>query len=324
MNFNDPAGTTITTVALVETGLSATGLDFTKASGITSAGPLTKSGLGILRVTAAQATTNNWNVTQGFLETTNAAGFGTGTLNVTGGWVSVAGGVTLTNPITLAGGGLGVKNSAPAAPLETYAGPVSVTADSFLTPKRTSTFANYNGYFVTGALSGSNSLTVTGPIVAALLVAPFTPQNTPVNPSLAATTTTVGAVTLTNGANSYSGNFIVNSQQILSGLPTGGTGGDVFGTSSFTLKGGAVRVLDNGTADNGIIAYNHTITVAAPNDAVNPGVATVFVARQTNAAAPGGANLGTQGTFVGNTVPISTCGRASAAYTCFISELDTA
>ena len=299
VNFNNVAGTTITTIAATETGLSATGLDFSKASGITTAGPLTKAGLGILRVTAAQATTSNWNVTQGFLETTNATGFGTGSLNVTGGWVSIAGGVTITNPITLAGGGLGVKNGAPAAPVETYAGPVSVTADSFLTPKRTSTFANYNGYFITGALSGSNSLTVTGPIVAALLVAPFTPQNTPVNPSLAATTNTVGAVTLTNVANAFSGAFIVNSQQIISGLPAGGTG-DVFGTSTFTLKGGAVRILDNGTGNNGNLTYNHAITVAAPNDAVNPGVATVFVDRQTGPASA--SNLSTPGTFTGNTV----------------------
>ncbi len=305
VNFTDPAGGLLTINSPTEVGLSASGLTITKANGITSAGPITKAGQGTVRITTAQALTNNWTITGGFLEAQNATSFGTGTITANGGWVSITG-VTITNPIVLNGGGIGVRSGAPAAPVENYAGAVSVTADSFLTPKRTSTFANYNGYFLTGALTGSNSLTVTGPIVAALLVAPFTPENTPVNPSLGATTTTVGAVTLTNGANGYSGNFIVSSQQILSGLPSGGTGGTVFGTASFTLKGGAVRVLDNGTADNGVISYNHPITVGVPNDAVNPGVATVFVDRQTNAAAPGGANLGTQGTFSGNTVQFST------------------
>ena len=305
VNFTNSATATITVNSPTEVGLSASGLTISKANALTSVGTITKAGLGTVRITAAQSLASNWTITGGFLEGANATAFGTGTITADAGWVSITG-VTITNPIILNGGGIGVRSGVPAAPVENYAGPVSVIADSFLTPKRTSTFANYNGYFLTGALSGSNSLTVTGPIVAALLVAPFTPQNTPVNPSLAATTTTVGAVTLTNGANAYSGNFIVNSQQILSGLPAGGTGGDVFGTSTFTLKGGAIRVLDNGTVDNGVIAYNHPITVAAPNDAVNPGVATVFVDRQTNAAAPGGANLGTQGTFVGNTVQFTT------------------
>ena len=302
LNFTNAATAKITVNSPTESGLTASGLTISKLNGITTVGTITKDGLGTARITAAQALTNDWTIAGGFLEGANATAFGTGTITANAGWVSITG-VTITNPIVLNGGGIGVRSGVQTAPVEVYAGPVSVVANSFLTPKRTSTFANYNGYFITGALSGANSLTVTGPIVAAVVGPPAVPQNTPVNTNLAVTTNTVGAVTLTNPANTFSGAFIVNSQQIISGLPAGGTG-DVFGTSTFTLKGGAIRVLDNGTADNGSLTYNHAVTVDVPNDAVNPGVATVFVDRQTGPAST--SNLSTPGTFSGNTIAFST------------------
>lgn len=309
VNIGASGGTISVTSPL---NVTASGVNLTAANRITSSGTITKTGTGVLRFAAAatNALTNNWIVDGGIVEIAAAANVGTGafTLNPSSlagtrghGSITSISGITFPNNITLNGGGLGVRSSNTATPLENYSGAITVTADSFMSAKRTSTFANYNGFFISGLLSGGNSLTLTGPIAATVT------EETPVNPNLALANTvhTLGAVTLTNTGNTYSGNFIVNSQQILSALPSTGTG-DVLGTSTVQLKGGALRILDNGAADNGILNYNHALTVATPTDAINPGVATIIVDRQTNAAAPSATNPSIQGTFVGNAVQFPT------------------
>ncbi len=313
VNLNNPAGSTITVNTPTETGASATGLNLTKANGITSAGPITKAGLGSLRVAGAQGLTNNWTVTGGFLEAQNSTALGTGTVDVNGGWISITG-AQIGNAINLNGGGIGVRSGVVALPVENYTGTVHVAADSLITVRRTSTPTQHNGFFIGGLLTGSGALTFLPPTEATVGagVAPNVTTVAPVGePLLSAATSatqgvTQGAVTLLNTGNTYSGNWTVTSQQILSALPAGGTG-NVFGTSAITLRGGAVRVLDNGTADNGTISYGSAITVAAPSDPVNPGVATVLVDRQTlPVGAVAASNPSVQGTFTGNTVQFTT------------------
>jgi autotransporter-associated beta strand protein len=318
VNFSDTAGTTITVNSPTEVGTTASGLNLTKANGITVAGPtVTKAGLGSLRITTAQTLTNNWVVTGGYLEAAASTALGTGQVTVSSGWLSLTN-AQIANAVTLNGGGLGVRSGSVALPTENYNGAITVAGDSFITVRRSSTPTQHNGFFIGGVLSGSGALTFVPPNE--LTVGAGVPPNvTTVAPAgvsnlTAATSTTQGvtqgAVTLLNTGNTYSGNWNIISQQILSALPAGGTG-NVFGTSHLTLKGGAVRVLDNGTADNGTLAYNNNVTIDVPSDIVNPGVATILVDRQTfPTGAAVASNPSVQGAFTGNTVQFGTLATA--------------
>ena len=277
---NVGAATTVVPVVAIGTGggtisiadtSSATASGATFAAGrLTGSEPITKAGPGVLRISGAQAgLTSNWTVNAGVVEVSNATGLGTGTVTLNSG-VLVLNTVTVTNNITLAGGALGTRTNSNSV----FAGTVGVTANSFLNIKSSSSPAGYQGFTVSGLVSGSSDLTLTGPIP---LIA-----NGPV--------ATGTAAVFANTANTYSGNFNVTSQQIVANNPTGGAG-SALGTATLRLKGGGVRILDNGAASDSILTYNNPVFVETQTEiGALAGTAGIHVDRTAT------------GTFTGNTV----------------------
>ena len=267
--------------------VSGSGATFA-AGKLTGSEPITKTGPGVLRITGAQAgLTSNWNLNGGYVEIQNVDSLGSGTVTLNSSTLAITN-ITFAKDLTLAGGTLGIRNGADAAPTESYTGAINVTADSFFNVRRNSTVVTYGGYSIGGILSGSNSVTMKGAITSVAVPDPV------VNASIGLTNVTgQGTVTLTNTGNTYSGTFHVTSQQMLTSSPASGTGSTLGNTSTVSLEGGALRILDNGTADGGTITHTTGIIVAAPTSAVNPGTASILVDRQT------------AGTFTGNTVEFS-------------------
>lgn len=71
------------------------------------------------------------------------------------------------------------------------------------------------------------------------------------------------------GANTYSGTITLNrSTQLLAQTTGSATTGSVLGTANIILKGGELRLRDNGTASNGTIAYGNHVTLEE-NSAIN-------------------------------------------------------
>ncbi|MEK0447786.1 MAG: hypothetical protein RL088_54 [Verrucomicrobiota bacterium] len=280
---NVGAATTVVPVVAIGSGggtvsiadaSSATASGATFGAGrLTGSTSLTKAGPGVLRISGAQAgLTSNWTVNAGVVEVSNATGLGTGSVTLNSG-VLVLNGVTVTNNVALAGGALGTRTNSNG----NFAGTVNVTSNSFLNVKSSSSPAGYQGFTVSGVVSGASDLTLTGPIP---LIA---------NGTVAAGTAAVFA----NTANTYSGNFNVTSQQILASNPTGGAG-SALGTATLRLKGGGVRILDDGTASDSILTYNNPVFVETQTEiGALAGTAGIHVDRTTT------------GTFTGNTVQFS-------------------
>jgi fibronectin-binding autotransporter adhesin len=239
----------------------AQALTLNRVGGLTGTGPITKEGVGVLRMSGAQAGLSSpWTINGGSLEGDSAANpFGSGSITVnTGGTVSLKE-ITITNSITLNGGTLGVRTG----DLGNYAGTVNVATDSFIGLRSSSTPTGSKSVTISGLLSGSAGLTVAG--------------NVPLS------TTDVRYFILTNPGNTYSGKVTVTSLQNLRLASSTGTG-TTLGTGSVTLAGGGLVVLDNGLGDNGTITYPNAITVDAPTSATLPGSNTITVDRFSGVA----------------------------------------
>jgi autotransporter-associated beta strand protein len=111
---------------------------------------------------------------------------------------------------------------------------------------------------VSGVLSGTGELTIQG-----------TTQPAAGN---------TRALILRNTANNYEGTFTVTSQQNLLNQATSGAG-KTLGTSTVRLRGGTLQIRDNGTGNNGTLAYGNNIETGAPTDLLQPGISTLFVDR---------------------------------------------
>jgi fibronectin-binding autotransporter adhesin len=235
---------------------------------------ITKTGVGVFRFTAAQpGLASPWIINQGTIETTVANGFGTGSITVNSGGLVVVNGAAATvvgNNITLNGGALGVR-SGDLGVFGTPTSTITVAANSGLSVRSNSTQTAGQIYNVAAIVSGSAGLTVTGSQTAAAS----------------------GTVIFQNTANTYSGLLTIGARQIATNAAAGGTG-DAFGTAGIALAGGTLSVLDNGSANDGTVAFNHNVSVVASTDTLFP----------ANTAAR--INVGRQaaGTFTGNTIQI--------------------
>ncbi len=239
--------TTTATAVHAVSGLVATG-----------SGGFVKAGTGRSIMTGAATFTAGSTVNAGILEVTSNGGLGTGpvvintaaTLEINlaaavlttsgitvnpGGRVAVRN-ITVTAPITLAGGNLGTRSGL----LGNFAGPISVTADSTATLISYTTPTINQSITISGLLSGSSALGVVGGATA---------NNGAV------------ALILTNPANTFSGAFNVATGQRLSSIPT--TTGSSFGTGTVNLAANSfLRINDNGTGSDGTITYNNAVNTA--------------------------------------------------------------
>ena len=291
LEYNGPAASNLTFNSPTVTRVLATGannvtigntvaasnvaLIFDATDGITGSGTITKEGVGVVRITKAHAgLTANWVVNAGVLETTGAnSALGSGTVTVNPAGILVANSINLQNNVILAGGALGTRTNSTA----NFAGTVNVTADSSINLKSSSTPTGFQGFGITGVLSGAGKLTTTGAV------------------PLIANANAATALTLSNLLNSYSGTINITSQTFVANAVTAGTG-SALGTGTINLQGGTFRALDNSTGDNTTVVYGNNVTVSAPSGAgALAGVGTIHVERQ---AVPG--------TAVNNTIQLGT------------------
>jgi autotransporter-associated beta strand protein len=269
-----PGGATIS----VPNGAVGNPIIFSKVGGIIGSSPITKIGNGTIRITTAQTGfSGNWIVNGGALELNiDPNGFGTGSITVNpGGNLVVQGNpaVTINNSVILNGGILATRSGDNAV----YGGPVNVAVNSFASMQSHTTPANAQNITVSGILSGSARLTLTG--------------SNPILP-IGAVDNLKGLI-LTNLGNTFSGTYEVTSFQNLYAQSATGTGNPL-GTGTVLLEGGKLMVRDNGLLDNSDILFGGNIATGAPTDATYPGVSTVSVDRQVT------------GVFTGNTIALGT------------------
>ena len=259
---------------------------------------ITKTGAGRLTVSnSANAFTGGATVSNGILEVTGNGVLGTGAITVNGGTLEVnfasatltnssitvnAGGqiatrglVTINNAITLSGGTLATRST----DTDNYAGTINVSANSFVALKSYSTPANSQSINISGQLTGSGSLDLSG-------------NNTGGN---GGGNGGGKALILTNTTNSYSGTFNVLANQILLSKPA--ATGNTLGTGTVNLNGGTLQLRDNGSGSGGTLAYNNNVTVSASGtidvDRVSANLGNTFQLGTLNLAA--GQTLNTTG-----------------------------
>ena len=244
---------------------AANGLQFTRADSLTGTGAITKTGVGTLRITADNTTlTSNWNVTAGVLEAQSAAALGSGIVTVEPSALLVVQSkgapntYALQNSIVLNGGALGVRSG----DLGIFGGPVNVTAPSSVALRSHTTPANAQDLVITGPLSGSQNLTIEG-----------NANNVD------------RALIVTNPANTFTGQFIVNAAQGLIALPP--VTGNPFNTAAISIDSGRLAIYDDGTGSNQTIAYGNHVTLGGL-------AASSFDVDRSNLA----------GTSVGNTIQL--------------------
>lgn len=226
----------------VTQGVPGNGLSLGRAGSLTGAGAITKDGVGPLRISGDNVgLTGNWTIAAGAIDALSVNALGSGHVTVNGDLNGIATLVTrgqaapntftLPNNITLNGGRLQVRSG----DTGTFGGTVDVVANSFV---RLSSFTSAGtlNMTISGPLTGNMSLTIEG---------------------IAAGTK---ALILTNPANTFSGQFIVNAAQGLTAQPP--VTGNPFGTASIALTDARLRLLDDGTSSNGIIAYGNNVTIA--------------------------------------------------------------
>jgi fibronectin-binding autotransporter adhesin len=270
------------------------------ANTLSGSATITKTGPGQLRLRANQNTfTGNWIVNDGVLEyggdpatVTNPIGTGTVTVNPQGLFSTQNRAVASTTSVILAGGAIASRTG----DLGDFQSPISVTAPSRLATLSASTPADSRGFLVSGLISGSSPLTVVGPAPAV-----GTGLIIDSRPVAAFGNTAPGAI-IGNVGNTFSGGFIVTARQVLTAQPGAGTGNPL-GTGAISLNSGTLRIRDNGTGNNGTLAYGQNIdisTAAAPN-AVS---SVIDVDRQLT----GALGVVAGGTFSGNTAAFGTLG----------------
>lgn len=234
--INSAAGGTIQVTA----GAAGNGLVLTRAGSLTGAGPITKQGVGTLRIVADNVGyTGNWSIAGGAVEAQSAQALGSGNVTVETGGVLVAQSkaapntYALPNNLTLNGGTIQVRSGN----LARFSGDINITSPSFAYLRSFTTNAAVQDITATGRLSGSQPLTIQGN---------------------AGNTTT--ALILTNPGSNYSGQFIVNADQGLTAQAP--FTGNPFGTASIALNNARLGLHDDGTGNNGDIAYGNNVTIA--------------------------------------------------------------
>jgi fibronectin-binding autotransporter adhesin len=265
-------------------GAVNTRLVINTADRITGSGPITKTGPGSLRMLANHpGLTSDWIINGGTVEYGNAQplALGTGLVTVNAGGELI--GQNTVVPITLIqlnGGALGTRTGN----LTDFTGTIGVTADSELRARSGSTPTGQQPFKISGQVTGTGALTITGAIANAAGVIP---------------TGGGDGVSFTNTANDFSGGLHVTARQIGTSAAASGIG-SALGSGPITLTSGTVRIRDNGTADGGSLAYGNALTVAtavAPNDIAS----TIDVDRQLT------------GTFINNAVQFSALGIAAGS-----------
>jgi autotransporter-associated beta strand protein len=237
------------------------GVVFAGPDTLVSGGTITKVGDGALRMRADHFLTSNWVVNAGTLEAgafASALGSGTVTVNVGGRLASQN--TIVPNNVTLAGGELGTRSGDAAD----FSGQIDVTADATVALRSYSTPANGQHITISGVLSGSAGLTVSG--------------NPGSNPNGAK------ALVLSNPANTFSGTVTVSAEQSL--IVTG----NLVPASHVVVEG---RLGGNGTVGNVAVnafatlapglAANTTVGVVQPNP-VSDAVGVFSVARNLTLA----------------------------------------
>jgi autotransporter-associated beta strand protein len=230
-------GATGGTISVTNAGA---GVVFAGPDTLLTGGTIVKEGDGALRMRADHFLTNNWMVNAGTLEAGafgSALGSGTVTVNVGGRIASQN--TVIPNNITLAGGELATRSGDAAD----FIGQVDVTADAVVGLRSYTTPANGQHITISGVLSGSGGLTISG--------APGS------NPNGAK------ALILTNVNNTFSGTISVNAEQSL--IVTG----NLVAASHVQVDG---RLGGNGTVGN--VAVNAFATLA-PGLAANTAVGIV-------------------------------------------------
>lgn len=232
-------GSTASTISVTGAG-AANGLQFTRANSLSGTGAITKTGVGTLRITADNTTlSSNWTVSAGALEAHSAAALGTGTIKVEPGAFLITRSVAaqntfaLQNNVILNGGTLGTRSG----DLGIFGGAVNVTAPSSVALRSFTTPANSQDVVITGPLSGSQNLTVDG-----------NANNVD------------RALIVTNPANTFTGQFIVNPAQGLIAYPP--VTGNPLSTAAISIDSGRLALWDDGTGSNQTIVYGNNLTLA--------------------------------------------------------------
>ena len=231
-------GAAASTISVTGAG-AANGLQFTRANSLSGTGAITKTGVGTLRITADNTTlASNWTVTAGALEAHTAAALGSGTVTVETGASLITRSVAapntfaLQNNVILNGGALGTRSG----DLGIFGGAVNVAAPSSVALRSFTSPANAQDVVITGPLSGSQNLTIEG-----------NANNVD------------RALVLTNPANTFTGQFIVNPAQGLIALPP--VTGNPFSTAAISIDSGRLALYDDGTGSNQTIAYGNDLTL---------------------------------------------------------------
>ena len=224
----------------VTAGAAGNGLVLTRAGSLTGAGPITKQGVGTLRLVADNVGfTGNWSISDGAVEVQTANGIGSGTATVgTGGILVVQSkaapnSFALPNNVVLNGGTLQVRSGN----LAVFGGDVDVQAPSFAYLRSFTTTGTSQDITLNGRLSGSQSLTIEG------------------NANNTAT-----ALIVKNPGSNFSGQFIVNAAQGLTAQPP--ITGNPLGTGTIALTDARLSLHDDGAGSNGSIAYGNNVTIA--------------------------------------------------------------
>jgi autotransporter-associated beta strand protein len=264
------------TISVTDTS-QANGVAISRANGLTGSTAITKTGAGVLRVTAAQATlSSNWTINAGALEASSAANaLGAGSVTVNAGGILVVQSpanvtpptvqttFTINNSVTLNGGSLGTRSG----DFAVFGGPVNVATTSGVSLRSNSTPATAQSLTISGVLSGSADLNITG------------------TAAFAAAT-----LTLTNPLNTFSGNFNVGTGQTLRSLPA--TTGSTLSTADIILSDSTLQLRDNGSGNNGVLNYGNNLFVESGLGTLN--VDRVSGGNSGNVFALGSLTLGPQ------------------------------
>ncbi len=246
----------ITSVGALNLSVSGAGIATLNGVNNVGTGGLVRTGTGRSILSGASTFNTGATLNAGITEVTNNGALGTGAtvvntgatleLNLAGSLLTASSitanaggrvavrGLTTNSNVTLAGGILGTRST----DVGTFAGAVNVTANSSAEIISYTTPTSNQSITIAGKLSGSSALAINGGVTA--------------NAGLK-------ALILTNTTNDFSGAFNVASGQRLSSVPA--TTGKTLGTAAVNLTNAFLRLNDNGTGVDGILAYGNNISV---------------------------------------------------------------
>ncbi|MDB6152908.1 MAG: putative autotransporter, partial [Chthoniobacteraceae bacterium] len=209
---------------------------------------LNKTGTGILNLGSVNVYTGGTSVSAGTLEAAVAGALGSGTVSVSPGAQLALRNVTLTNSVLLNGGTLLTRTG----DLSNFSGNVAASGNSAVVLRSYTTPVNDLSITISGALTGSGTLTVNGN---------------------ASNATSAKALILTNPANAFGGTFQVTPAQTLRSAPA--LTGNTLGTAAINLDGGTLQLRDDGAGDAGTLTYGNNLLLQGTGGTVNVDHATI-------------------------------------------------